>query len=380
MTFPELDSTLRTDQSVREKRDEGFHRADCNTPLAMLDMGLVSNVPLDYMHLVCLGVFKRMLNFWTKGRKDLRMTDHNIEYVNSELMNLKKYIPKEFSRLPRSLKDVDRFKATEYRQLLLYTGPMIFKNKINNNMYLHFLTLHCAIRILCCNHLLEKYLNYAKDLLHYFVKNFSVIYGPEFITHNVHNLIHLADDCKIHGPLDTFSAFKYENFLYKLKKSVKFSRFPLQQAVSKYNSSLLLEPENLLSWPNVKNEICIPTEIINCHIHATYKNLCCPNFEIVNNFKDSCIVTIDGLFIDIKFICKKASNQEIVLFGFQYSHTKYFYSEPCNSADVFNIVIDKNKLDKLIEISLKSIAFKCFRYPLSKDSDLIIPLLHNENY
>lgn len=69
----------------------------------------------------------------------------------------------------------------------------------------------------------------------------------------------------------------------------------------------------------------------------------------------------------------------MVLFGLQYSHIIPFY-EPCNSNYVHNIVIGRNKLAKLIQISLKSVVHKCFRYPLCDDSDLIIPLLQFENF
>lgn len=379
MTFPELNSRLRTDNSVREKNDEGYHKTDCDSPFSSLNMGLVSNVPLDYMHLVCLGVVKRMLSFWIKGKKILRMTDTNMELANSELMDIKKYIPTEFARLPRSLHDVDRFKATEFRQLLLYTGPVIFRKRLTVDIYRHFLALHCAIRILCCKVLLQKYLNYARDLLKYFVENFSLLYGPEYLNHNVHNLIHLADDCKLHGPLDQFSAFKYENFLYKLKKSVKFSRFPLQQAVNKYQKDVTLEPHNAINFPFVKSEMTNPTEVSVDGTFTAYKNLHCSNLEISINCKNICIVTYDSNFFDIKFICKMCPNQEIVLFGHQYLETTAFYNEPCDSKEIFNFVNATNKSEKLIKISLESVAYKCIRYPLCDQTTLIIPLLHNEN-
>jgi len=46
----------------------------------------------------------------------------------------------------------------------------------------------------------------------------AILYGSEFITYNVHNLIHLPYFVQKHGLLDSFSAFRYENYLKKLKK------------------------------------------------------------------------------------------------------------------------------------------------------------------
>jgi len=46
----------------------------------------------------------------------------------------------------------------------------------------------------------------------------------------VHNLKHLPECAKIHGHLDKFSVFKYENHLQEIKKKNKKIRFPLQEA------------------------------------------------------------------------------------------------------------------------------------------------------
>ena len=39
------------------------------------------------------------------------------------------------------------------------------------------------------------------------------------MTYNIHCLVHLAEDVKVHGNLDMFSAFPFESFLGRLKKS-----------------------------------------------------------------------------------------------------------------------------------------------------------------
>ena len=46
--------------------------------------------------------------------------------VDINISQLQKFIPKEFNRTPRLLKDFDRFKATEFRTLLFYIGIVIF--------------------------------------------------------------------------------------------------------------------------------------------------------------------------------------------------------------------------------------------------------------
>ncbi|CAI6376970.1 unnamed protein product [Macrosiphum euphorbiae] len=68
----------------------------------------------------------------------------------------------------------------------------------------------------------------------------------EYVTYNVHGLIHIANFVKIHGPLDKFSVFKFENFLQIIKKTVHSSKYPLQDV---YNRIL---EQNIYLETNIK--------------------------------------------------------------------------------------------------------------------------------
>lgn len=96
---------------------------------------------------------------------------------------------------------------------------MLTDGILSKTQYIHFMSFHCAVRILCSPELHMSHNNYASDLLQYFVKNFGNLYGQEHVSYNVHNLLHLPQDCKLHGVLDSFSAFQFENYLYQNKKN-----------------------------------------------------------------------------------------------------------------------------------------------------------------
>lgn len=132
-------------------------------------------------------------------------------------------MPKEFSRRPRSLSEVAYWKATEFRQFLLYTGPIVLKTVLNTDVYTHFLTLHVAVSILISPTLIvnKNNIDYAKKLLQHFVQSFEKIYGKEYISHNVHNLLHISNEVRKFGPLDSFSSFRFENFLQILKNFLR---------------------------------------------------------------------------------------------------------------------------------------------------------------
>ena len=44
------------------------------SPLTELNIGMVSHFPLDYIHLVCLGVVRRTICLWIKGELQCRQS------------------------------------------------------------------------------------------------------------------------------------------------------------------------------------------------------------------------------------------------------------------------------------------------------------------
>ena len=55
------------------------------------------------------------------------------------------------------------------------------------------------------------------------------IYGQQFLSYNVHSLLHLVADVEVLGPLDTFSAFCYENNMPEMRKCLRKPGLKLPQ-------------------------------------------------------------------------------------------------------------------------------------------------------
>ncbi|KAF5281933.1 hypothetical protein FQR65_LT14459 [Abscondita terminalis] len=235
MTYPDTECQLRTNASFRQKVQEEYHKAV--SPLEKLqNFDIINQIPLDYMHLVLLGVMKKMLIILIRGKQGLRLFPENIKKINNKLEILKTVLPNYiFSRKPRTLDFVDKWKATEFRQFLLYTGVYILEGVLSEQQYAHFRLLHVAIRLLCHPILSQNqiHLKNAEKLLRSFVEYFGIFYGENSITYNVHNLIHLTADVERNGPLDSFSAFRFENFMKEIKNCVRGSNMQLQQLIKR---------------------------------------------------------------------------------------------------------------------------------------------------
>lgn len=120
------------------------------------------------------------------------------------------------ARKPRSLEELPRWKATEFRIFFLYIGPI--KSIVSKELYKHFLCLHVAIIIFLSPNY-NSLSSFAHSLMINLVQNFGNLFGKHFISANIHAFIHLSDDYGNYGSLNTVSCFKFENKMSHLKKN-----------------------------------------------------------------------------------------------------------------------------------------------------------------
>ncbi len=236
--FTNLNADKRSDSSFRDQSDPCHHNGV--SPLTEIGVGMVSDVVLDYMHLVCLGVTRKLLQCWYKGPLPYKLSQNSLGIISRRLIFLKKFFPVEFNRKPRTLYELNNWKATEFRSFLLYSGPLVLHSVLDEKRYKHFLLLSVAIRILLSEN--REWYPFAKELLVKFVIEIAILYSKEFLVYNVHSLIHLVDDAEKYGSLDNISAFKYENYMQTLKKMVRAHSNELSQVIRR-----VVEMENVQS-------------------------------------------------------------------------------------------------------------------------------------
>lgn len=333
MVFLQENARLRTNNNFRNRENEEHHVTV--SPFEYLPIDMINSFPLDYMHVICLGVMKKMLLLLMKGPHKSRLRAAQIEALSKDILNLRKFIPIEFARRPRGLNELDRWKATEFRLFLLYLGPIVLQKYLDADYYKHFCALHIAIRILCHPEDCLRNNEYATDLLKYFVRTFKVLYGKDTIVYNIHNLIHLCEDVKRYGSLNTFCAFPFENFMKELKKMLRKSEKPLSQLNNRINERAITKCKSnfnnsniinipLLLHPDGRN---MPLGCVNSH-----KSMKFAKYLLTTNSADNCCYLKDGSVFCIEYIDYK-DNIPIVV-GKKFCDLQSIAMYSCNSQDM----------------------------------------------
>lgn len=365
--------TLRSDSEFRSKH-QPHHHVGTSILESILNIDMIRDVPLDYMHLICLGVVKKLLMLWVYGKPLTKLSYKQISDISTSLLNLVCNIPTEFNRKPRNLNEVKRWKATEFRQFLLYTGPVVLKSIISHDRYINFLSLHIATFILC-NPTYKHYINYARSLMQYFVKTFIILYGKDQMSHNVHNLLHICDDVERFGTLDQFSAFKFENYLQSIKKLIRKPEKPLQQIVRrKYelDNNIPLVENTTHCLPTLKKQHHMGPIINNISFLAQYQAIILNNFVLKISEPNNCCSTTDNKIINLKNIISTADG--ILLIAQEFLVLEDVFNKPCKSS-FLGIFAAKN-LGPLTLWRLNQVHNKCVKLQY-KNIHVIFPLLHS---
>ena len=346
MTYPEKGNP-RTDESFANHSYKDTHQYELSC-LVNYEINCVSQFPLDYMHLICLGVVKRLMLCWKEGSRPHRLSAGQLTLISNNLLQYKGMLPVEFARQPRELKELKRWKATEFRQFLLYTGPVVLKNVLSEEQYEHFLCLSVAMRIVLDedDEFRNDFIAYAKDLLSYFVPRCREFYGDTFTVFNVHSLYHIVDDASFHNcSLDKISSFPFENHLQVFKKFIRKAQNPLSQMVRRIEE-----------FDNFSVEMCSQKTI---------------GTKIGTANKDSWFLLDNGSFAQLS----KAHESLPEFKVFSRRHFRSFFKSPCKSKSLNIAYISQTSTFKVKKISKKRLLRKsvCLTH---KNGRVLLPLLN----
>lgn len=381
----------RTHMDFLNRIDDEHHIGETVSILTEIpQINMIDNFSMDYMHLVCLGIVKKLISLWLgifkKAPVQVRLQSRDVNIISNHLLYIKSSIPCDFSRKPRGLNEVARWKATEFRLFLLYTGPVVLKGILSKDCFLHFICLHVAFRIILSSNSSKKLVDFSEKILLHFVEKFEELYGAQFVSHNVHGLLHVVDDYRKFGCLDKCSCFPFENYMKFLKKMIRKHEKPLEQVINRYQEFMTYSESKLSS--NISNEV------IYKKIHNNgplLEHLTAPQYQIIikNNVKintksisDNYIGFEDDkklLIFKVFNICHNSVNGRNVFLVRQFKHVEYYYLKPINSLKL-GIAYVNNLSEEFTTVDIDLTNF--FKYIVLCDSDnknIAFPILHSND-
>ncbi|KAK3929625.1 Deoxyguanosinetriphosphate triphosphohydrolase-like protein [Frankliniella fusca] len=384
MAYTSMQDPLRTDESFRNKDQAAFHKGD-SILTEIPHFGPVSNCVLDYMHLVLLGTLRKIMYMWIGGPLKVRLSAATIERISQKLVSVSAWTPLEFARRPRSLKFVKRFKATELRLILFYVGIAVFKTELREEIYQHFLVLHATMYMLARSSCSENLAD-IQELLLFWVQSFKRLYGKEYVSHNIHGLLHVTSDVEKYGPLDAYSAFKFENFLQILKKMIRKGEKPLQQLVRRFMEA---EQSGLLNGKLWEHENISEPLFKQCHSSGPLKSgTTSPQYFVCQFPKgftistkseaNNCCKLRDNSIILVNNFAFDSTKKTKVAIGRKFRNLEEAYSYPFESSSI-GIHLAHTLERNLKTWPVNDIDSKCFRMPF-KHGYLIVPLMHSTRY
>lgn len=369
----DMNSVARTDRSFRNKEQEEHHKFV--TIIEELPIDIIKCFPLDYLHLILLGIMKRLLKIWLKGSANfgVKFSARDIKLISDRLDTAKHNQPHDINRAIRGLDSIHFWKATEFRTFLLKTGPVVLQDILPLEAFNHFLTLHCAVTI-CCTRNLLIYKEIARELFKEFCIRYTEIYGEDSITYNIHSLIHVIDDIENFGVFDSFSAFPFETKLHSIKRLLRTGNKPLQQAAKR-----LLELQQVDIGNYTEQQICPvllkPKHGIFKHSLIVYAEIHLKHIALNSGNSDKWILTNALEIIEIKYFFERG--HQIYIFGSSLPKSFYkdLYNLPIKSRNIniYKTIIHKKEP---VEICIEEIFCKLFCIPINTNESAFIPLCH----
>lgn len=365
MTFPDYHAPKRTNESFR-RRSQAQHHHVVDSPFLGLDIDMVTQFPLDYLHTVCLGVVKKLLNMWIKGDTRSKIGTSAVRTITDRLVAVSQMQPSEFQRKCRGLNEVFNFKGTEFRSLILYILPVVTKDILADNKYQNLLFLHVALQILVDPTICRSHAHVAQKLLLKFVQSFRYAYGSDHLVYNVHSLLHIVDDVMMYGPLDSYSAFPFESYMSKVKKMLHKKNQTLPQLCNRVEESYLLYKPPTIKQHNVTFKKACKSQF------GVYKEVVFTDFKIKDTVRDQWFMTNDSEIYKFDSCCKADSS----ISARKVVNKVDFFDLPIPSS-LLEIYKSDGTLSNLVQMNISKVKSKIFAMPL--DGNLIFAPLRHTN-
>lgn len=390
VVFTKLNQAPRTDELFRAGAYMDEHQK-CSTPLTnLIGLDMIKDfVIADSLHLLELGVMKRLLNGW-RGAKRMNCLTWSYEIqsiISDHIKGIK--LPCEINRHCRSLTFFAVWKGQEFRTFLLYYGPIVLREHLHQHNYNNFMKFYCAVRMASSHWFYRTHLRTIRRFFDDFIIEFKELYGSHFLTSNFHNLTHVAADVERFGTLPTISAYPFESYLGQMKRIIRAGKDPLKQIANRFTERLGIADYNYKPNETFPNENIIKTTVYNkvTTISIKIQN----DYSLSTAFADKWFLYIHNNEKTIMWMSNASTiSGEYFITAHALNAWDNFFNHPIDSSLLHIYVADISKHNSTpVLIPIKNIAckFVALQKNVYKNADtnipeqnlyIFIPLLHTE--
>lgn len=158
--------------------------------------------------------------------------------------------PCELSRTPRAIENMKLFKASEWKNILLYYSLPCLQGLLPNVYFKHWSLLVFSMHKFLSDAITENDLKHAEKALRKFVFDMETLYGKEHMKFNVHLLLHIPKSVKLFGAIWAWSAFPFESYNRVLRNMIYNSQFVIQQVCNSYLRLQQIKNNNIFRKKN----------------------------------------------------------------------------------------------------------------------------------
>lgn len=381
VVFKAIGAALRTNNDFRGEVYLGTHQVEASPLLHIAHLDMIKDfIVADSLHLFDHGITKKLLTGFIKGKLgniDAKWCGDQIEITSKYLVSIKPPLEIRNQHLIRDLSSIGKWKGIEYHNFALYVGIIVLNGNLPDYLYKHYLLYFCAYTIISSKRHLLSLSVVAEMCLKLFVERFKEIYGSHHFTMNLHNLLHVMEDVKRFGAINTFSTYPFEAHLFQIKRWLRSGNLPLSQIANRLIESELVKkdssdcPQKMLYPQFVGAPSPHKVDDLNNLIFVKYELYSVVKFEKfqINCMRDEdCyILTKDNKIIEVNYFIYFDGQTKI--YGQTILGVKNYFELPIKSSEM--LIFSSENLNKnpseLFEIN----EILCKLFKMKRDKNLM---------
>lgn len=186
----------------------------------------------------------------------------------------------------------------------------------------------------------------------------------------------------IHGHLDNFSSFRYENYLQEIKKLLKCSKYPLAEVSNRIfekqkvvTSREYIVPKYPIMLMEIENKIPSPHIPISAKL---YKKIIIDPFKLIvscTKENDKYVLLKNNSIIIVDTIVS-LPNKNAYIIAKQFLNVTEFTNKPSSSKITGVYCVHINELSDQFCVNISYIKYKCYCVKVSSTLAIISMLCH----